>query len=479
MGRSVGAILAVSMVLGLLPGGQARVYAVTRDQQDIVDRADYLYDQVWVARETVEGWRGEHIFEEGGTYHLPYAQPVEEGRYIGFGVSVEDFLRSAEEEGSVFYEERSCYGDGDSTYYGLDCSAFVSWCWGIDRHTTWSIPIVTTVLGMATEENVRGKLRLGDALNSRAAGHVVLVTGIAYDGEGIMESVEITEQTPPQLTRSRYTPEELAEKYGGRYQICRYEGDVPSVPEGSMLSRCTVYPAHGVVETVRGTQILSQPKAGVEAVISVVAGTRITVTGLYEDPGGRSWYRTGDGYLPAEDTVYLETLTDSVTLTGAVAPQTHVAGEPFDVMGLVRGGHHRLVRVAAVVRRGAGGMVITGASDAVGGNSYELMNSPVDEGTAFGTVPTGENTFEVYAEYESFRAEGGQIRRVCGVVCLLSQPFLCVEDGVTACEHQYTGRITVVPTQDREGELTYTCACGDSFREVLPAVGGPPGRHHL
>ena len=303
MGRSVGAILAVSMVLGLLPGGQARVYAVTRDQQDIVDRADYLYDQVWVARETVEGWRGARIFEEGGTYHMPYAQPVEEGRYIGFGVSVEDFLRSAAEAGSVFYGERSCYGDGDSTYYGTDCSAFVSWCWGIDRHTTWSIPIVTTVLGMATEENVRGKLRLGDALNSRAAGHVVLVTGIAYDGEGIMESVEITEQTPPQLTRSRYTPKELAEKYEGRYQICRYEGDVPSVPEGRMLSRCTVSPAHGVVETVRDTQILSQPKAGVEAVISVVAGTRITVTGLYEDPGGRSWYRTGDGYLPAEDTV--------------------------------------------------------------------------------------------------------------------------------------------------------------------------------
>lgn len=473
MVRSVALGLAASVVLGLLPGGQARAVNVSEDQRQIAERADHLYDQLWVAQETVAGWRGEHIFEAGVAYRLPYAQPVQAGRYIGYGVTVEEFLQAAGEEGSVFYDRRSSYGDRDSTYYGTDCSAFVSWCWGVDRHTTYSIPKISTVLGMATEENIRSQLRLGDALNSASAGHVVLVTGIGYDEHGNMVEVEVTEQTPPQLTRTCYSPAALAEKYQTRYQICRYEGDVPPAPERSPLSRCAAYPACGVVEIITATAVVDQPCAGAETLLTMAAGEQTTVTGLYEDPDGRLWYGVGDGYLLAEDTAYLQTTTDGIAITGAVAPELHKAGEPFDVTGQIRGGALRLVRVAAVVRRGAGssGMVVTGASDRVSGNGYELMNSPVDQETAFGTVPPGENTFEVYAEYESFRAEDGQVRAVGGVVCLLSVPFLCVEEEMTVCEHQYTGRITTVPTADREGVLTYTCRCGDSYRSVLPPVG--------
>lgn len=513
-GRAVALGLAASVALGVLPGGQARVHAVSEDQRQIVERADLLYDALWVAQETVEGWRGEHIFEEGQAYRLPYAQPVQAGRYIGYGVSVEAFLQAAGEEGSEFYDRRSHYGDRDSTYYGTDCSAFVSWCWGIDRHTTYSIPKISAVLGMATEENIRSRLRLGDALNSSEAGHVVLVTGIGYDSHGNMVEVELTEQTPPQLTRSVYTPGALAEKYQERYQICRYEGDVPPAPEVSALSRCTAYPACGLVEISADTTVLDQPDDGAKGLYPMVAGAKATVTGLYKDPEGRLWYRVSEpeGYLPAEDTVYLQPVTDGMSLTGTMCPDAHVAGERFDVTGQIRAGHHRLVRVAAVVRRGFGpsGTVVTGASDAASANSYELMNSPVDEGTAFGTVPVGANTFEVYAEYESFRAEDGRICKSSGVVCLLSAPFVCVEEKVdrescghenweglpmdgsgeskliwgclrcglvrigeagAVCEHQYTGRITTVPTGDREGLLTYTCRCGDSYTEVLPPVG--------
>ena len=38
-------------------------------------------------------------------------------------------------------------------------------------------------------------------------------------------------------------------------------------------------------------------------------------------------------------------------------------------------------------------------------------------------------------------------------------------------EHQYTGKVTKEPTCTEEGEKTYTCECGDSYTEKIPATG--------
>lgn len=71
---------------------------------------------------------------------------------------------------------------------------------------------------------------MGDALNSSSAGYVVLVTGLSYNASGTITSIEITEQTPPQLKKSYYTPESLGSKYGSKYSIQRYYGEVPTAP---------------------------------------------------------------------------------------------------------------------------------------------------------------------------------------------------------------------------------------------------------
>src|SRR5207245_6701547 len=47
---------------------------------------------------------------------------------------------------------------GNSTRGGMDCSAFVSWAWGVDRYTTDSIWQVSSWIG-------KSELRPGDALN--------------------------------------------------------------------------------------------------------------------------------------------------------------------------------------------------------------------------------------------------------------------------------------------------------------------------
>lgn len=74
------------------------VQAATTSQNNIVARADYLYDKTWVCQSTVYGWNYNYTFYAGNTYHLPYGQPINSGYYIGYGVSVDNFINAANSE---------------------------------------------------------------------------------------------------------------------------------------------------------------------------------------------------------------------------------------------------------------------------------------------------------------------------------------------------------------------------------------------
>ncbi len=151
-------------------------------------------------------------------------------RKVGFGVSVDKYLEAAADANSVFYTNQSWYNTAKKApYYATDCSAFVSYAWGVSRKTTASIPQISRNIGAVTTANVQN-IQVGDCLNSNSAGHVVLVTGLTYSGSTIT-GIEITEQTPPQLKRTNHTVSSLVSKYGNApYYIQRYDGTVPAAP---------------------------------------------------------------------------------------------------------------------------------------------------------------------------------------------------------------------------------------------------------
>lgn len=128
--RILSFVLCLVMLFGyvaILPAQQMQVRAATANQNNIVARANYLYNATWVCQKTVSGWRGNYTFTKGNTYHLPYGQPVSAGAYIGYSVSVDAFLEAAANANSVFYTSKSNYAGKYSTYYATDCSAYVSW----------------------------------------------------------------------------------------------------------------------------------------------------------------------------------------------------------------------------------------------------------------------------------------------------------------------------------------------------------------
>ena len=234
MKRIISVIICLTLLMGVTVGvAGVPVQAATQNQINMVARADYMYGLTWVCQQYTEGWRGN--FYKGNTYHVPYGQPIYSGQYIGFhgstydsdGDTIAKFLDAANTAGSLFYTGRSYYTGTTAPYYVSDCSAFVSWCWGINRTTTYYIPGVTTKIGATTVHNATYNLQLGDALNHPE--HVIMVTGLEYDSNGAITQIEITEQTPPQLKRSYYTPQTLYNKYSA-YTIYRYYGDVPQAP---------------------------------------------------------------------------------------------------------------------------------------------------------------------------------------------------------------------------------------------------------
>lgn len=96
-------ILCIALLFGLFSAVPlTAAYAATVSQSNIVARANYLYDLTWTCQETVSGWRGNYTFSKGSTYRLPYGQSIDAGAYIGYEVSIEDFLAAAKTQDSVF-----------------------------------------------------------------------------------------------------------------------------------------------------------------------------------------------------------------------------------------------------------------------------------------------------------------------------------------------------------------------------------------
>ena len=208
--RLLSFVLVVLLCAAIVPAPRAKAaVTVTQNQKNMVARADYFYNITWVAKQTVAGWGG--TFYQGNTYRIPYGQPIYSGKYVGYQATFEEFINAAGTAGSIFYTGRSWYEGTTAPYYVSDCSAFVSWVWGINRTTTYFIPDISTNLGYVTTDRATYTLQLGDALNNPA--HVVMVTGLDYDSNGAITRIEITEQTPPQMKRSSYTPYQLYQKY--------------------------------------------------------------------------------------------------------------------------------------------------------------------------------------------------------------------------------------------------------------------------
>jgi len=171
---------------------------LTVGQENIVLRARQIYEIEWTPLRDVIKWSRRGVFKAGETVKgLPYGMPLE-NNYVPLTTSFSEFLEEVDDRNSRFYRSIATR-HRDAPYYSLDCSAFITWAWGLEeRYMTGSLPLVATDMG----RDIRN-IQVGDALNM-SENHVVLITEVNYDKDGEISAIGIMELDPPKAKFTLY-----------------------------------------------------------------------------------------------------------------------------------------------------------------------------------------------------------------------------------------------------------------------------------
>ncbi len=283
-------ILAFTMLLSMGVFADEAVPAssgeLSQGQRNIILRARQLMEIEWTPLIDRYQWGYAGTFASGTTYTgAPYGQPVFTG-YLGFAVTLDQFIAATEDNTSHFYTRYSTYNK-IAPSYSIDCSGFVSWSWGISRKHTGTLPEA----GYLVDDQSINGLEVADCLNN-VYSHAVLVSDVVRDGSGNVVSVEIMEQTPVITRTTRYgqggtkTLDYFNSYYfGGGYKIYRN----PNRDSVEYTHSCAVPLDDEWCENCRRHAPYGYTTAGDE-------GTALMLS--YDDSSARIYYTT-DGSDPA------------------------------------------------------------------------------------------------------------------------------------------------------------------------------------
>ena len=172
--------------------------------RNMVKRAYQITDIQWTPKKDIEGWKNREAnrFLAGHTYSgIPYGQAHRSGSYVPWQTAYEEFLRQVNNPNSPMYTARavSQLAQNPGPYYCCDCSALVSWAWGLpQREITNTLPQYADVIGTSLNS-----LQVGDCINKEGT-HARLVTDITYNSRGVINGVEISEERQPSAKRFWY-----------------------------------------------------------------------------------------------------------------------------------------------------------------------------------------------------------------------------------------------------------------------------------
>ena len=499
-------VLVISIISGTLLRPRAAAYS--EGVQNIVKRARQMTQIQWIPQKDIVGWDWGVIYRAGVTYAgLPYGQPLD-GDYVPWEISLQGFLNAVNDPDSLMYTD---YATGKrAPYYSIDCSAFVSWAWGLGhRVTTHNMANYAIAISSSSYANAQ----VGDCLN-KASSHVVLITDIAYDASGNIVAIEISESTVNKATNYccqvvRYgqggteTLATFTSKYfGNGYTLYRsktrdsvtythscavpLEGDIcAECGLGGYVSLCTAYPCavqlYITEDCCPYTQPCNPSTAAEEGKESqkltnkpISKGETLTADALYQNTEGNYWYK-----VTLSDGTKAYLYSTHTKMNSMIKPWVAEGGFPSSIsgttylQGTVTAGGARLDKVQAYVcEAGSYSPVIESELVTVKAATYPLRSSRVDNTLVFGDLKQFGNadyTLRIMTDFTTYYADDNKLATtgLCGYDAG-SYDFRFVAE---THSHSYTSVVTRQPICTQDGVRTYTCPCGASYTETIPATG--------
>lgn len=460
--------------------------SLSQGVQNIVKRAKQMTQIKWTPLEDITGWGGGVTYKARTTYiGLPYGQPVY-ASYVPWSTSLEGFAQAVNDSGSKMYTDYSTYGKR-APYYSVDCSAFVSWAWGMDsRHTTSTIPNKSVKIS----SNSYAAAQVGDCL-CLAGSHVVLITDISYDSSGNINGVEISESTTNKATfyccqttrygvNGSYTLDDLVGKYfGSGYILYRnpardnvtYTHSCAVPLEGDSCSKCNLgnditHKVRAQVLAVENVTIYDAPSGNGTAIGTAYAGTTIEVVGFLEDDGGLVWYKTMDSdWIKAAQTEF-DCYLKTASIVGRSFPDSNLTvGAVFPLKGTISAENPIASVTATISNVGNLQQQFTVKLDGV--FSYVLDGSKLDNEMRFDNLSDGSYTFQLRVTEEGFCPAGGSVQMESEF-----QSTFKVGTGTVECSHAYNSIRCEEPTCETDGVMRYYCLlCNESYDEKILSLG--------
>ncbi|MBQ4429424.1 MAG: InlB B-repeat-containing protein [Clostridia bacterium] len=209
-------------------------------QQQMINKATSIVNFTWTPNVSFDKYTSKTVtnqsnsyFADNVSYGLPYSRPGKFGldkiwvngkqvpryehSYVFYdSIKTLDACKAEmETSGTAFNLAAARYrGKGYGALYGLDCSAFVSYAWGISKHASGQFhgdPECEHIAGAGgktsspkylTMSNL-ARLLPGDAFVS-AENHAILVTAICKEQDGSIRYIQTMEETPPSAVRKKY-----------------------------------------------------------------------------------------------------------------------------------------------------------------------------------------------------------------------------------------------------------------------------------
>lgn len=237
---------------------------------------------------------------------IPYSSTRLTDNFIGFNVSLHTFMTAMHNPKSVLYTVQTDEFNA-KTWYGLNCTVFVSYCWDMFYHSATSIfPWLDCVEEVAVEN-----MRLCDAPvastdNGGTVGHGVLITGIERDANGTIQYVTIShctavktidgEQRYTYAERMTYTDFVANYITAQGYKIFRYKKLWSAVYEPSEYVPQFDEPEQSIAYSDLNTTLGDKAtfNVGESVTLNPLVTTGYTAIKLYKDGAEVGSYSVGD-----------------------------------------------------------------------------------------------------------------------------------------------------------------------------------------
>lgn len=194
----------------------------TLAQKACLARASQLRDIEFMPVGTIPDLAG--TLTAGKTYKgIRYSSVRDTDKFIGYGVSIHTYMTALNNPKSVLYTKESEQPSAKQ-WYGLNCSVYSSYAWGIEYlHTTNTLAETDFVEEVNPED-----IMLCDSPDCHAnfggtEGHTVFITGVQRDKDGNIVTLEISETANPNTYKTLNSYPYFYERYivNKKYKVFR------------------------------------------------------------------------------------------------------------------------------------------------------------------------------------------------------------------------------------------------------------------